>query len=129
MAKRTFSLDDRADRLVASWIGGVIVPAVYFWVAWLALSLKQAVLGKALGVVDLLITLPIFWPYRIFLHYFPPNPKEPFEVAFAFYDPRNLLMMIVGNFILYSIVSYGVLSYVHLRRRREIVSLEHARIV
>jgi hypothetical protein len=122
MPRITASLDDRADRLFFSLVGGFILPQVCFWLAWLVLEIRQAVTGRDSTSFNNLVAFPIYWPYRVFLHYFPPDPKVPFDVGFAFYDPRNLLMMVVGNFVLYTIVSYGILTYVQICRREIVPS-------
>ena len=117
MAKLTFSMEDRADRFVASWFGGVALPVIYFWFAYVVLVAWPQITGRLPAQFSEIFLFPILWPFRIFLYIYPTQSKTPLDGELGFIDPLNLLMMIVGNSVLYTIISYGTLTYIQRGRR------------
>jgi hypothetical protein len=99
--ERTSIVSDNQNmrRLALSAIGGVVIPLAYAWVVvWLSRVFEES-------PFSIVVAAPIEWPYWIYSQFFDPKPKGPSP-----FIPLGLqLALYLGNFLLYTLLTYIVL--------------------
>ena len=91
-----------SERLRAAALCGIAIPLVYLMILNVipGLALLPPLMVRALF-------LPIEWPSLIYFHFNPPDPEQ----FFAFLSGGQILSIAVGNFVLYSLLTFAFLYW------------------
>ncbi len=109
-------------RIRLSIVGGIMLPAVYIMLLLALINIASFIFrfsgrGTPLHALaeslESVLSFPVSWPSYIYFHYSPPDPEF---MAFTGFEFGNIVSVVVGNFMLYAIVSYGALSLYRGRR-------------
>jgi hypothetical protein len=98
-------------RLIWPPVGGLAIPTAYFLLLNLLDSAFHSIINRAFQW----FALPLIWPAFIY-KFLVPRPTEP--VSFEMPGPGFWLFLVVGNFLLYS-----SLTYLLIRRRQRMPRL------
>ena len=102
-------------RFAFSLAGGVLIPVSYLIFHWFlanAASLIFDLFGRQFWLHDwaesagIVFILPLSWPSHLYYNFFPAAP----ETIFPGLEPGNLAALAVGNFVLYSVITYAILT-------------------
>ena len=100
-----FCMDSLITRLALSAIGGMAIPLIYGYVSMAIVAyLRNEFLSRVLRV-------PIVWPVWIYNYFYP----EPVDAGY----PSNgwFVALYLGNFLLYSLLTYAFLSLRNIPKR------------
>lgn len=102
-------------RIRSSIVGGILLPAGYVLLMLILvnvaslffnLSGRDTPLHALAESLEAALSLPISWPSYVYFHYFPADREF---AAFTGFELGNIISVAAGNFVLYAIVTYGVL--------------------
>jgi hypothetical protein len=96
-------------RILLSLVGGVAIPILYLVMFGLVCSIVKAINGSVSGDSWWLwlLALPLEWSGHIYNHLFPPQ----YEKVFGELRGQVVWTNIITNFIVYSLLTYGVLGW------------------
>ena len=103
-------------RVLLSIIGGILLPVAYLilWTALWNLGERGSAFQTWVESVRPVLIFPLSWASHIYFYFFPPDPDF---VMFTGLEFGNIASVIISNFLLYSILTYTVLSVKTLREK------------
>jgi hypothetical protein len=103
-------------RVVLSIIGGIFLPFLYsiLWIILFNLGERDSAFQVWVISARPVLIFPISWASHVYFYFFPPDPDFLMFTGFEF---GNIISVITGNFLLYSILTYAVLSINTLRAK------------
>ena len=101
-------------RVVLSIVGGILLPFLYLilWTILFNFGERDSAFQNWVISVRPVLIFPISWASHVYFYFFPPDPDFLMFTGFEF---GNIASMIFGNFLLYSLLTYAVLSIKTLR--------------
>src|ERR1044072_1674378 len=100
-SRRTFLYNARMKRLALAALGGVVIPICY---SILTIQIADYIENNSF---KLLLLAPIEWPYWIYSLFLTPEPPR----LSPFASPGVILSLYIGNFLLYSLLTYAILKW------------------
>lgn len=93
-------------RVVLSMIGGIVIPILYYIVSVFISFIISISIGweRLPRITEKLLFIPIGWTEEVYNKLFTPHMFDTFSIEF-------LSITIIGNFILYFLVTYTLLNY------------------
>ena len=101
-------------RVLLSIIGGILLPLLYLvlWTILWNLGERGSTFQLRVELARPILIFPLSWASHIYFYFFPPDPDFHMFTGLEF---GNIASVIIGNFLLYSILIYAVLSLRTLR--------------
>jgi len=106
-------------RVLLSVVGGILLPLLYLvlWAILLNLGERDSAFRVWVESARPFLIFPISWASHAYFYFFPADPDF---LMFTGLEFGNIISMIIGNFLLYSMLTYAVLSIKTLRVKSEL---------